>query len=71
MDMESDFAKIKDSIARSNEYGAPGHGYQGTYVNGELAVSRTEAEAMGSSEEYGNKIAQTLAEGIIRRGGNY
>ena len=65
------FSDIKDSIARSNAYGAPGHGYQGTYVNGKLAVSRGEAAAMGSSEEYEAKIAETLAEGITRQGGNY
>lgn len=65
------FADIKDSIARSNAYGAPGHGYMGSFVNGQLAVSRGEAEAMGSGEEYADKIAETLAQGITRQGGNY
>ena len=69
--LSKEFADIKDSIARSNAYGAPGHGYQGTRVNGKLAVSRAEAEAMGSGEEYEAKIAETLAEGITRQGGNY
>lgn len=65
------FDDIKDSIARSNEYGAPGHGYQGTFVNGKMAVSREEAEGMASEEEYNDKIAEALGEGITRRGGNY
>ena len=68
----SAFEEIKDSIARSNEYGAPGHGYQGTRVNGKMTVSRAEAEAMTSEEEFNDKvIAEILAQGIQRRGGNY
>ena len=67
----SSFDDIKDSIARSNEYGAPGSGYQGTFINGKMAVSREEAEGMASEEEYNEKIAETLGEGITRRGGNY
>ena len=69
--LSSSFDDIKDSIARSNEYGAPGHGYQGTFVNGKMAVSREEAEGMASEEEYNDKIAEALGEGITRRGGNY
>lgn len=76
--LSGSFARIKDSIARSNEYGAPGHGYQGTSVNGKLAVSRAEAEAMSSAEyeaqineEYEAQIAELLGQGITRQGGNY
>ena len=50
--LSESFADIKDSIARSNAYGAPGHGYQGTRINRKIAVSRAEAEAMSSSAEY-------------------
>lgn len=71
IDFATQFADIKDSLARSAEYGAPGHGYQGTFVDGELAVSRSEAESMSSSEEYEAKITETLAQGITRQGGNY
>ena len=69
--LSGSFAQIKDSIARSNAYGAPGSGYQGTFVNVKMAVSREEAEGMASEEEYNENIAETLGEGITRRGGNY
>ena len=65
------FDEMKDSIARSNEYGAPGHGFQGVRLHGETIISREEAEMMGTEEEFDDKIAQSLAQGITRQGGNY
>lgn len=82
MDIDKSFADIKDSIARSNAYGAKGHGFQGARVNGKMVVSRAEAESMSSAqfkdriqqalnEDAESEIAEALGQGIKRRGGNY